>query len=113
MTDRVGVVGAGGEEGTARSREGVEGEEGRSGEGRDFLGREEDEVAGKLAFAAEGRFGVRGAGGPITGRFCEEEGCGDEEEEWYDERWTAGEENEASLSEGVTKLVNPGNRNRC
>jgi hypothetical protein len=29
-----------------------------------------------------------------------------------EERWTVGEESEASLSEGVTKLVNPGNRNR-
>lgn len=43
----------------------------------------------------------------------EEEDVGDDGEiDACEERWMVGEESEASLSEGVTKLVNPGNRNR-
>jgi hypothetical protein len=110
----VGVVGAGEEECAERTRDGVDGEEGNRGAGRDFLGREEDGDAGELAFVTEGRFGVRGAGGLIMGRLGDEEGVGDDGEVGTcEERWTVGEESEASLSEGVTKLVNPGNRNRC
>jgi hypothetical protein len=111
----VGVVGAGEEECAERARDGVDGEEGNRGAGRDFLCREEDGDAGELAFVTEGRLGVSGAGGLILGREGgDEEGVGgDGEEEACEERWTVGEESEASLSEGVTKLVNPGNRNRC
>jgi len=48
------------------------------------------EGVGELAFAAEGRFGVRGAGGLIRKRF--DEGGGDDGEgESFEERWTAGE----------------------
>lgn len=68
---------------------------------------------GELASATEGRFGVRGVGGLIMGRL-DEEGSGDDgDEESFEERWTAGDESEASLSEGVTKLANRGKRNRC
>ena len=66
-----------------------------------------------MAFA---RFGERGAGELIVGRFGEYEDEGDAgvgEGDAWDERWRAGEDIEASLSEGVTKLVNPGKRNRC
>ena len=106
----VGVVGVG-----DRPRDGVDGEGGKRGAGRDFLCREEDADAGELAFVTEGRFGVSWAGGLIMGRpGGDEEDVGDDGEvEACEERWTVGEESEASLSEGVTKLVNPGNRNRC
>jgi hypothetical protein len=68
---------------------------------------------GELAFATEGRFGVSGAGGLIRGRL-DEEGDGDDVDGGSsEERWTAGDESEASLSEGATKLVNRGKRNRC
>jgi len=92
----------------------VDGEEGNRDAGRDFLGRDEDGEAGELAFATAGRFGVRGAGGLIMGRLGgeEEDVGGDGEIDACEERWMVGEESEASLSEGVTKLVNPGNRNR-
>jgi len=95
-------------------RDGVDGDEGKRGAGRGFLGREEDGDAGELAFAIEERLGLRGAGGLIMGRpGGEEEDVGDDGEvEACEERWTVGEESEACLSEGVTKLVNPGNRNR-
>ena len=111
----VGVIGAGEGECAERTRDGVDGEEGNRGGGRDFLGREEDAEAGGLAFVTEGRFGVSGAGGLIMGRLGgDEEGVGDDGEvEACEERWRVGEESEASLSEGVTKLVNPGKRNRC
>jgi hypothetical protein len=68
---------------------------------------------GELAFATEGRFGVRGAGVLIRGRLDEEGGGDDGDGESFEERWTAGDESEASRSEGVTKLVNRGKRNRC
>ena len=85
----------------------MDGEGGKRGAGRDFLGRD-----GEFAFAAEECFGVSGAGELIRGRL--DEGDGDDGEgESFDERWTAGDESEASLSEGVTKLVNPGKRLRC
>lgn len=68
---------------------------------------------GELAFATEGRFGVRGAGVLIRGRL-DEEGDGDDGDgESFEERWTAGDETEANLSEGATKLANRGKRNRC
>lgn len=89
----------------------MDGDGGKRGAGRDFLGREEGEDGG-FAFAAEGCLGVRGAGELIRGRL--DEGDGDDGEgESFDERWTVGDESDASLSEGVTKLVNPGKRNRC
>jgi hypothetical protein len=86
----------------------VDGEEGKRGSGRNFLGRDE---AGGLTFGMKGHFGVRGAGELIMGRFGDEEevGC------WSlgsSRRHRAGEDREASLCEGVTKLVNPANRNR-
>lgn len=114
LTGLVGVVGAGDEECAERLRDGVDGEEGNRDAGRDFLGRDGDGEAGELAFATEGRFGMRGAGGLIMGRpGGEEEDVGDDGEiDACEERWMVGEESEASLSEGVTKLVNPGNRNR-
>jgi hypothetical protein len=110
LPGRVGVVGAGEDEGAKRSRDGVDGEEGKSGAGRDFLGREEGGDGEEPAFATEGRFGVRGAGGLIMGRVGEDGGG---EGEASEERFRVGDESEASLSEGGTKLVNPGNRNRC
>jgi hypothetical protein len=108
------VVGAGEEECAEQPRDGVDGEEGNRDAGRDFLGRDEDGEAGELAFATEGRFGERGAGGLIMGRLGgeEEDVGGDGEIDACEERWMVGEESEANLSEGVTKLVNPGNRNR-
>jgi hypothetical protein len=111
----VGVVGAGEEECKVRPRDGVDGDGGKRGSGRDFLDREEDGGAGELAFVTECRFGVRGAGGLIIGRLGgDEEGEGNDGEVGAcEERCTVGEESEASLNEGVTKLVNPGNRNRC
>jgi len=83
-------------------RAGVDGEGGKIGAGRDFLVREDGEDVGELAFAIEGRFGVRGAGGLIRGRLDEEGGGDDGEGESFEERWTAGDESEACLSEGVT-----------
>jgi hypothetical protein len=68
---------------------------------------------GELAFAKEGRFGVRGAGVLIRGRLDEEGGGDDGDGESFEARWTAGDESEASLSEGVTKLASRGKRNRC
>jgi hypothetical protein len=68
---------------------------------------------GEPASATEGRFGVRGVGGLIRGRLDEEGGGDDGDGGSFDERWTAGDESEASLSEGVAKLVNRGKRNRC
>lgn len=67
---------------------------------------------GELAFATIGRFEVRGAGVLIRGR-QDEEGGGDDGGGSFEERFTAGDESEASLSEGVTKLVNRDKRNRC
>jgi hypothetical protein len=68
---------------------------------------------GVLAFAMEGHFGVRGAGVPIRGRVDEGRGGDDGDGESFEERLTAGDESEASLSEGVTKLASRGKRNRC
>ena len=109
---RVGVVGAGAEEGAKYSRVGVDGEGGKKGAGRDFLTREGEEV-GELALTIEGRFGVRGAGVLISVRLDEVGGGEDGDGESFEERLTAGDESEACLSEGVTKLVNRGKRNRC
>jgi hypothetical protein len=90
----------------------VDGEGGKRGAGRDFRVREEGEDVGELAFGTEGRLEVRGPGELIRGRLDEEGGGDDGEGESFEERWTAGDESEACLSEGVTKLVNPGKRNR-
>ena len=53
----------------------------------------------------------------MAGRFGEYEDEGDagvgEEEDACEVRCRAGEDIDAYLSEGVTKLVNAGNRNRC
>lgn len=68
---------------------------------------------GELAFATEGRFEVRGSGELIRGRLDEEGGGDDGDGESFEERWRAGDESEASLSEGETKLVNRGKRKRC
>ena len=66
---------------------------------------------GGLAFAMEGRFGVRGAGVLIRGRV--DEGGGEDDGRSFEERLTVGDESEACLREGVTKLANRGKRNRC
>ena len=92
---------------------GEDGEGGKRGAGRDFLVREEGEDVGDAASATEGRFGVRGVGGLIRGRLDEEGGGDVGDGGSFEERWTAGDESEASLREGVTKLVNRGKRNRC
>ena len=112
---RVGVDGTGEGVLAKRSKDGVEGEEGKRGSGRDFLWRDEDD-GGELAFPTEARFGVRGAGELIVTRLgdaAEVGDAGDWEGDAWEERWRVGEDIEASLSEGVTKLVNPGKRNRC
>ena len=89
----------------------MDGEGGKRGAGRDFLGLDEGED-GEFAFATDGRFGESGAGELIRRRL--DEGGGDDGEGVsFDERWMVGDESEASLCEGVTKLVNPGKRNRC
>ena len=92
---------------------GVDGEGGKRGGGRDFLSREEGDDVGELASAIEGRLWVRGAGVLIRGRVDEEGGGDDGDEGSFEERLTAGDESEASLSEGVVKLANRGKRNRC
>jgi hypothetical protein len=86
----------------------VDGEEGKRGSGRDFLGRGE---AGESTFGMEGRFGVSGAGELITGRFGDEEDD-DEAFWWLSGRCKAGDDTEACLCKGGTKLVKPANRNR-
>jgi hypothetical protein len=68
---------------------------------------------GELTSATEGCFGVRVTGGLIRGRLDEEGGGDDGDGESIEERWTAGDESEACLSEGVAKLANRGKRNRC
>jgi hypothetical protein len=68
---------------------------------------------GSLTFAIEGRFEDSGAGVPIRGRLDEEGGGDDGDGESFEERLTVGDESDAALSEGETKLVNRGKRNRC
>jgi hypothetical protein len=66
-----------------------------------------------VGIALEDRFGVWGEGVLIRGRLDEEGGGDDGDGELFEERLSAGDESEARLSEGVTKLVNRGKRNRC
>lgn len=56
---------------------------------------------------------MRGAGVLIRGAPDEVGGGDDGGGESSEERWTAGDESEASLREGVTKLVNRRKRCRC
>ena len=59
---------------------------------------------------------MRGAGELIITRLGGDEEVGDAgdwEGDAWEERWRVGEDIEASLSEGITKLVNPGKRNWC
>jgi hypothetical protein len=59
---------------------------------------------------------VRGAGELIVTRLGGDEEMGDAgdwEVDAWEERCRVGEDIDASLREGVAKLVNPGKRNRC